>query len=267
MAALAWPLIVLVLALMFYRPLRVLLSGIPRWVKSIKGAGIEIELNKEAVKELRSHFNQAFSELITDAHEEYKQAIEIYRVDEKLQRIITEEVPRLLGGSLKPGTEVRGTVYVPDIVFKDYLYQVTNYWPITAGAKAGRRFSQRYGIIGRCWRLRESIGKGEVMSSSLGEAAIKHALLSEWGMISSEALVTRAKPAYLCVILQNADGHHGLLYIDSPLKDAFGDDIAAQSVANALESAPMLGELTSLVSKALHPLREVGLFLEIAQWK
>jgi hypothetical protein len=53
---------------------------------------------------------------------------------------------------------LRATIHINDVIFPDYLYQLVDYYPGDGGAH--RRFSQRYGIIGRSWRSKTSHGTG-----------------------------------------------------------------------------------------------------------
>jgi hypothetical protein len=76
---------------------------------------------------------------------------------------------------------IRGTIHVPDIIFKEYLYQLTKYYVLTENGSRvegspGRRFSMRFGIIGRAWRLKESIAVGYALpvATAAEAAAVLH---------------------------------------------------------------------------------------------
>jgi len=113
----------------------------------------------------------------------------------------------------------RGTIHVPDIVFKEYLYQLTKYYVLTENGTSvegapGRRFSMRFGIIGRARRLKESEGVGYALpdaTAAVVAAVIQppaepprldpetKELIKNWGMFEEEAQPgSRGKPAYLC---------------------------------------------------------------------
>ncbi len=183
--------------------------------------------------------------------------------------------------------DVRATIHVDDIVFRSYLYQLVDYFPSSRnGSAAGRRFSQRYGIIGQSWRLNESLGRGKAVSGMGSptptrgdrELAIRE-LVARWGMTEEEARRTsHERPATLSVMLRYEGRSHGLLYIDSVHENAFGRDsiqddasaaaptgASAKDVALALEANTATVRLSRAVAEVLEPLRLAAPFLEIGQ--
>jgi hypothetical protein len=160
---------------------------------------------------------------------------------------------------------VRGTVHVADIIFVNYLYQLVNYHPADPRPRgsAHRRFSQRFGIIGRCWRLEESQGRGNAVVGGPNPA---RTLIEEWGFLRSEVTNTRQNPADLCVILRNYDHLQiGMLFVDSTVANGFGNDTAATAVANALAVAPETLALGRALEGALKPLRLAAPKLDITR--
>lgn len=103
----------------------------------------------------------------------------------------------------------RSTIYVPDMLLDESLYQLLDYHP-PDGGKRGRVFSARYGMIGRCWRLEKSDVKGSV-------STFEETLVDEWGMDRTEAReAARGRQSFACVILKNTDQVClGLFYMDS----------------------------------------------------
>jgi hypothetical protein len=99
---------------------------------------------------------------------EYDQLARSSQVREKISRVIEVGFPEVLRGKTSVALHpegVLGTVHVDDIVFARFLYQLVDYYQKSGGpGGSGRRFSQRYGIIGQAWRLRKSVGRGNAFS-------------------------------------------------------------------------------------------------------
>lgn len=261
--AVAWPVAAIFLALMFRKTIVNFFSLFPKLIKRFKGGGVEIELNREAATEIRSYFKGAFNELIEKAREEFDHEIKVQRLGELLERVVTEALPKVVTTTSLVDPSRRATIYVPDIIFDDFLYQLTDYFPREAGKRSGRRFSMRFGIIGRVWRLGETIGKGAAVPKG-DDAKIQRSLIEEWGMFRDEAIKSRGRPSYLCVLLKTELKVHGLLYIDSEKGNAFGDDKAAQEVAIMLEGHSYVRALAVAVERVLHPLSAGGTFIKIS---
>lgn len=114
--------------------------------------------------------------------------------------------------------DFRCTVHIEDVLFKDTLYQLLEYFP-APGGPAGRRFSVRFGMMGLAWRTKTHQGHGDA-------AATKHEdLVRYWGMTEDEARRrSRQRASYLCVMLETATGDPtGILFMDADEKYAFGD--------------------------------------------
>jgi hypothetical protein len=274
-----WPALVLAIILLIAFNTRFgrLFGLIPKFVNRIKGpSGIEIEINADAAKQVRANFRDSYQEFRSQAKDEYDRMADARSVYQLLRNIITNALPEVMQ---KEGLQydpdgVRATVHVEDIVFRGYLYQLINYLPPRrGGGGAGRRFSQRYGIIGQSWRLNESIGRG-IAVSGMGPSPTRSdierstkELISRWGMTDDEAAVaSHERPATLSVILRY-DGHrNGVLYIDSTHANAFGADdtsngasvsnpTSANKIARALERHSATVRLARAVSDVLEPLR------------
>jgi hypothetical protein len=231
-------------------------------LSKIKVGGVELELNLEALRERGEQTGEAFDDLVLRADKEYQVAASQQELGRHLTTVMRDALPSvLLKNKLNANPpEVRSTIYVPDIVFKDYLYQLTDYFPDRdVGGPAGRRFSQRFGIIGRAWRLGTSMGRGNAVDA-IGD------LIERWGMTYEEANKSRsrANPADLCIILRNQDEGIpiGLLFIDSSQKDAFGANVdptptisTANTVATDLGKTTEAVALASALARAVVPLR------------
>ena len=289
--SLAWPLLVLIVVLLVAFNARVgrLFGLLPKFVHKIRGpAGIEIEVNADAAKEVRANFRSSYQEFVRQAKDEYERMADARSVPELLRNVVISALPEMMqsNGLEYDQDSVRATVHVEDIVFRDYLYQLTNYFPAgQSGGGAGRRFSQRYGIIGQSWRLNESIGRGTAVSGigppptrSDKERAIKE-LVARWGMTEDEATAaSHERPATLSVILRYDGQRHGVLYIDSKHMNAFGADeehngirrsmtnsTNANTIARALERHSAAVRLARAVAEALDPLRLAAPYLEVGR--
>ena len=115
------------------------------------------------------------------------------------------------------------------MIFPDYLYQLVDYYP--SGGGAHRRFSQRYGIIGRSWRSKMSHGTGNAFAG----AGSVQALVENWGMTEEEAHgQVNDRPSCLSVVVRHQSLPMGILFIDSTQKDAFGNDQVALALAKKI---------------------------------
>ncbi len=254
----AWPIALLAALLLvaWDSRLRRIFGAGSRLVRKIKAGGVEMEISAEAADEVRSQLRASFRDLVGSARDEYQRMADLQDVDRRLEAAAREVKVRL--GRSPSG--MRATVHVRDIVFRDYLYQLVDYYPDGGGAH--RRFSQRYGIIGRSWRSAKSHGTGDAFGGGASEAS----LVEEWGMTRDETHgVLNSRPACLSVLL-SADGVEvGILYVDSKDKDAFGDDRSAQALAEALQRDPKIDALAASVGRALAPLRAAGPNLDIKE--
>ncbi len=198
-----------------------------------------MEISADAVDAVKNQLRGSFGELITSADQEYKRMAQLFNLYQHLEKVTTIALPRALEengvNTRMDDGDVRATIHVKDIVFVEHLYQIVDYYPVRRDA-AGRRFSQRFGIIGRSMRLEQSLGEGEAMAL---DANPERSLITDWGMTKQEArAITRARPAYLAVILRGIfddDFPIGVLFVDSTHRNKFGDNNIASNVAITLE--------------------------------
>jgi histone H3/H4 len=260
--AIAWPVaVVAIVALFAFHPRLNRLFGLAKIVKKISAGGIQMEISADAVDAVRKQLRLSISELIENAEDEYRRMAEAMRIYELLERVVIEAFKRILeNNGLAFVRDIRATIHVQDIVFREYLYQIVDYYP-PSGA-AGRRFPQRYGMIGRSWRLGESLGEGDAFEGGKGE---ERALIMEWGMVRQEVNAnSRNRSAYLAIILREDNGVPvGVVFADSGTAGAFGDDSKATKVAIELEKTSEVAALSKAVERALTPLRLAGPNLDI----
>jgi hypothetical protein len=265
----AWPFAIVTIVAIFAcnEKLSRLFGTAPKLIKKISAGGVEIELNPEAIADLRAHLTSSLTELTEKAEIEYERVRNYFRIYDRLADVIDEGVKHVLR---RPETgrlpkDFRATIHVPDIVFLGYLYQFVDYYPIPTKS-AGRRFSFRYGIIGRSWRLEKSLGEGNAFARGKN---VEKTLIEEWGMLRRETVQPsiRNRPAYITVILRSPENDLpiDLLYIDSTEEDAFGSDDEAQRLANDLYTDPEMKALAKALDQAVAPLRLVASAIEIGR--
>jgi hypothetical protein len=267
--AIAWPLCLFLIIgmLLFSKTAKRMFGLFPRVVRKISAGGVEMEISADAVEQIREYLRESFDELVARAKDEYQRMASVQQISMYLSAVINDALPRVLAANnvVALPANVRGTIHVPDIIFSGYLYQLVNYYPTDdrPGGSAHRRFSQRFGIIGRCWRLGESIGRGNAVVA--GPNATRQ-LIEQWGMMRSEVSQTRSRPADLCIILRNDDHLQiGILFVDSTTVDGFGTDPIAVNVVNALGGETEMLALSRALERALAPLRIAAPNLEITR--
>jgi hypothetical protein len=252
-ATLVWPMTLLIAMcfVAYNRRLGRIFGFGTRLVKKITAGGVQIEINSETVELVQRQLHGTFQELITGAADEYERIAEIQDVPTLLKNAIVANVPTSAKG-------LRGTVHVNDVIFPDYLYQLVDYYP--RGGGAHRRFSQRYGIIGRSWRSKTSHGTGDAFAG----AGSVEALVENWGMTEEEAQgQVNARPSCLSVVVKHQSIPMGILFIDSVEKEVFGNDATALALAKKIETSAPVAQLGEALSRTLAPLRTAAPSLKI----
>jgi hypothetical protein len=256
-SALAWPFTILALAWVLSREIRASLKLAPRLVRKIKAGGVEMEINAEVADQIRQYLGSSIKELREKADDEYVRSATVQQLDQHIYRVFSHALPRVLQANGLPlAINQRATIHVQDIVFKQYLYQITEYFPRQGSKKQGRRFSQRFGSMGRAWRMGQSLGEG----NAFGPGTPEEELVKEWGMTREEAQSASrtSRPADLCVLLKSPEDGNipiGMLYIDSTITATYGDDATATAVAKSLENEQEVIDMAKAVARAMAPLR------------
>jgi hypothetical protein len=202
LGAIAWPagLAGSVAMLVFTRAGRRLIAVFGARIRRVSGPGFTVELTEEAATHLRTSIEDVFDDVRQETKREFNRLAHVYGVPSVLGRVATEAITPVIGGDIR----FRATVYVPDALFADALYCLTDYWP--DGGGAGRAFHMRYGIIGRVWRL----GQSEVADVP----ANRDRLIKEWGMTSAEAR-DQNPSSFLALLLRHDDLAVGVLFADA----------------------------------------------------
>jgi hypothetical protein len=170
-----------------------------------------------------------------------------------LKNAIVENIP-------KSAKDFRATIYVNDVIFPDYLYQLVDYYP--RGGGAHRRYPFGYGIIGRTWRSKRSHGTGDAFAGAGGSL---EALVENWGMTEEQAAhgQVNGRPACLSIIVMDQSIPVGLIFVDSAQMDAFGSDVFAKALAQKMEKSGAVVQLGKALSRTLAPLRTAAPSLKI----
>jgi hypothetical protein len=278
----AWPLVALIFLAFVAcsKGTRRVLKQLASYIDKVGlPGGISLELTKERAPEQRTYFGDSFKTLTDNAKAQYDQRSRAFQIQDKLKTLIEEILPKTLEsvlGARPEATEQRATVHVPDIIFEHFLYQLVDYYPDQTGR--GRRFSMRYGIIGRSWRLGESVGESDALDppppNHLPEEYAKwqvarRKLIEQWGMFPYEAeRGSHSRPSYLCVILKT-DTPQAVLFVDSKSRGAFGPAEpeagrkGVSDVAQALENHDFCKRLAEAIKEVMQELSLVGPHLRV----
>jgi hypothetical protein len=269
----AWPLVTLValMALFVSRESRAAFSGLLSRITNIKAGNYEVSFSISGAQKLKRDVEQSLTDFAGQGRIEYDRAARTYTVRDHLEsavRTIVEisrklKIPNGDGIDLK---NVRATVHMPDVVFEDSLYQLTDYYP--KGRGRGRRFSSRYGAIGLAWREEKS--KHWNMNDPKSNV---EELIQRWGMTEAEANHAQKYEAGFCIILRDETKQRcGVLYLDTDsissitkkkMIDAQNSDI--QKIIRELEATESLLNLSKSVKRVYENVAPSGTFIDIHQ--
>lgn len=265
----AWPLVALVglVVVTFNRNLRRGLTRLLRRVNKVKGGPLELEFSAEAAQDVKASIGDDLRDYKLAAASEYDRQARAQDLD-KLLRLAVVDVKRAIPSIASH--DVRVTIHVPDVVFSGCLYQLLDYQSERTGR--GRRWSERFGIIGRAWRMDRSVYTSHALGNSQQlpkEQAIQE-LLRSWGMNQPEAeqAAKGSRQSFVCIILRVHQRQVGVLYLDAAARDVFKDaaanpsDIDSLDAKVELEQLPAVVQLAQAVDKALGELRGGGTYLD-----
>lgn len=243
-----WPLSVLTVAwwLRSQQGIRAL-NAVFGGLKRVSVFGVELELSEEGATRFKADLEQTFTSYRADVDTLFDRALrkhDVYRHCAKVAKATLE--PALNSGTY------RCTIYVPDILFENVLYRLTDYYP--TGGGRGKTYSIRFGIIGRSWRLRESKYEPQVP----GDARV---LMSHWGMTDEES-VTQEEKSFITYVLSDEEGRPdiGLFFAESDTSGAFADNVCKR-----LDESAEVRALSRAVSELMHDLRDRGPMLELVE--
>ena len=219
LATIAWPSVVLVVALFLLRKadFQNFISRIFRQTTQLTVANFEIRMNQQGTATIDDLRN-----LIAQVPETYRDWLDSSSIETQfgyfhsdLEKYLTtfRDSGRPLTGS--DFRQFRFTLHVADVILAHSLRQLVDYVG-NDEFKSGRLFSIRHGIIGRAWRLERS---EFVAQHSYSEDQ----LVEQWGMTRAEAKATTGqKNVFLAVCIKNARGHMlAVLFGDSADSELF----------------------------------------------
>ncbi len=256
--------ILIVLFIVMSKTARTTLSGLTSRFRTIKAFGAEVEFSEEGARQLSLTIDETFEEYKSQAYSEFRRQSEANKIRTTLESVLKNQEKLVIKGKTNPtlrseifsriaSEKIRCTIHVPDLLFADMLYQLIDYYP--RGSGAGRRFSVRYGIIGRTWRTAESTGQGKTFNTE-GD------LVENWGMTEEEAVNavgSAAKHSLLCALLTEDNGDNlAVIFVDAPGENVFGDDDQAKELAGQLAKICQTLGLTKKLSEMLYEIRKRG---------
>ena len=203
---------------------------------------------------------------ITEAYEAAKAFAAKLRKDHNIDRLVSAfAVATAKEVGAKCPEDFRLTLYVPDFLFADRLFQFTEYYGRNGNEKtegrAGRTFSERYGIIGRVWRSGVHEIEGNLLPDEDratlpkpdDQEDVERFIARRWGLGMGEVAKVKQYPSYGAIRIESADKNIGVLYFDSKLPDAFGDrsvmDALAASLAKNLKRSELASKLLEINSE------------------
>lgn len=215
-------------------------------MRRVKAFGVELELGEEEGRRIKVTLEDQFEDFRAQVEAEFDRQVDRFDVSRLCASVAENVVEPLLRND---GLRYQCTVYVPDIVFKDVLYRLLDYYP--GGNGRGSTYSERFGIIGRTWRLGESQYEAEVPGD-------RKTLITEWGMNREEAAGQEDR-SFVTLLLEEKDvtPFAGLLYIEAD-KEGFKEDPRPVLCAD-----PRVAELTTAVSRVMAEMRGRGPGLEL----
>lgn len=256
----AWPVATLIMFGFFIWNLRPIGDALRRapLIRSIKFGGLEVEIDRNSLDELKESTDKTFLELIKKTDSEicrFASSLGIFETIKAAAENLKTNLPRHTPSEIEKAN-LRVTLHIADAVFVDHLYQLSNYyhaeksevfWQGDTGA--GRRFSIRYGIIGLAARTEKSQAVGDAFQGNQDE---RQALIEYWSMLPSQAAAAQKKPSCLAIVLRSPEtgAFVGILYADAEIENFFGDkDGALEFAEKCLEFSAVkrlakdLGEL------------------------
>jgi hypothetical protein len=214
-SSLAWPVAaVVILFILTSQRGRLLLRPIFGRLRKVSGpGGWGVELSEDAAAETKADVEGAIGSYAPALDLEFERLAYAEGVRGRLETAVREGLCDRERNT--PG--FRATVHIEDALVRNALYQLTDYWP--SGSGKGRRFSVRFGMLGRSWRLGRSLYAPEVPDT-------ESQLIEEWGMTRAQAATAAAgRRSFVCVLLRDRGQPVGILFMDAIAEHAFDDGV------------------------------------------
>jgi len=255
LVALTWPAVVLIVAFLVLGSRTLALSFGAIWgrTKKLKFGDAEVEFTSEAAKQLNASADETFQAFRQKANRELNRLTSRFDVYSNLKSFVNDAEIIINNNTkikLDQVADLRCTIYIEDVLFKENLWQIVDYYPRDGRPTAGRVFSTRFGIIGRTWRMEQHLAEGEA-------ADTREDLIKLWGMTQGEATEpTRQRFSYICCVLRetSSSAQEGapiaLFFADSTAKNAFGNEAALEAAkiaaAAAVQSHLLMSKIQAL---------------------
>jgi hypothetical protein len=213
---------------------RLLVAPILRRLPKIRGpGGWGVELSEEAAAETKADVEGAIKAYEPALDREFERLAHVEGISGRLETSVREG----LHEHERRAEGFRATVHVEDAMVRNALYQPVGYWP--SGGSSGRRFSTRFGMIGRAWRLGRSLYAPDVPAS-------EDELIELWGMTRAQAAsAAQGRHSFVCVLLRHEGQPVGIWYMDAKREHAFDE-----GVEHRLEQQEATRELAAAVGRA-----------------
>jgi hypothetical protein len=231
---LAWPTAtVMILLILITQRGRLLLRPILRRLRKINApGGWGIELSEDAAAETKADVEGAIKAYEPVLDLEFDRLAYAEGIKSRLESAVLQA----LSDQERNAKGFRATVHIEDALVRNALYQLVGYWP--SGGGAGRRFSVRFGMLGRAWRLGRSLYADDVPDS-------EDALIGQWGMTRAQATTAAAgRHSFVCVLLRHEGQAVGILFMDAVPDHAF-----EPGVEQRVEQHPRAEELAAAVGR------------------
>jgi hypothetical protein len=250
LGTLVWPTVVIVaLAIAISDRGRRLLAPVLRRIKAVSGpGGFGLSLSPETASATKSDVESGLSTYASALKRELDRLVGVEDVN-----AIMRQCARFATTGLDANTGYRATVHIPDVLYSDTLYQLLDYWPKGNGT-SGRRFSERFGILGLAWRLEESQYADRVDPNQTS-------LVRDWGMTRDQASQAGAgRQSFVCIVVRNKGLPVGVLYFDAIPQRAFPADIVEK-----LENHQGIASLGDAIAGIRHEVAKSGPGLQLYQ--
>jgi hypothetical protein len=225
-------------------------------VRRLNVLGVELEFTEEQSREIRRDVESVLASYRRQVVDEFDHWVDVYDIVRLHDEVVHSYIkPSLIEGA-RP--DLRSTIYVPDLILMDGLYQLINYFP--RGGGRGRVITNRFGLVGRAFRAERSEADDEVPTS-------ERELILNWGMTLSEARrAGHERESFACVLLEHQHRIVGGVYVDAKKPKAFGPaPDAIQTFRAGVKEASLQAGLTEALSDLTTKLIERGPRISVAQ--
>jgi hypothetical protein len=205
---LIWPLVV-VFALWWAasRRGRSFLQPLLGRVRKVGAGGFSVELSEQNARVTRVTVQEGLAE--------YAEVLDM-ELDRLTHRHGVETALKAVVAKLKSRPEDwRATIHIRDPLVGDALHQLINYLADDSADAHGihRRWSIRFGILGRSWRLQKNRYEPTVPKD-------EEQLIVEWGMTAEQAREAgKGRQSFLCRVLRAPDAQPAPVPVASPSRE------------------------------------------------